>query len=186
MTITLWAQRVRKPVLLAEEYYFSHDRCVRDDFRVNTNCWYPLQEKLSIVKAMPLICAAFMELFFFLSLWEVVSNCSNNSDMLYMDPSWKPSQDLKGYRELSWSGLWCKNLFSLSFHMKYRLIWKENITVNQKSHAVFSLASLNWFPIPLNPFLLGISMHIFHTVFYTFPKVLMRRIWFIIHSFSSW
>ena len=164
MTITLWAQRVRKPVLLAEEYYFSHDRCVRDDFRVNTNCWYPLQEKLSIVKAMPLICAAFMELFFFLSLWEVVSNCSNNSDMLYMDPSWKPSQDLKGYRELSWSGLWCKNLFSLSFHMKYRLIWKENITVNQKSHAVFSLASLNWFPTPLNPFLLGISMDIFHTV----------------------
>lgn len=38
MTITLWAQRVRKPVLLAEEYYFLHDRCVRDDFRVNTNC----------------------------------------------------------------------------------------------------------------------------------------------------
>ena len=102
--------------------------------------------------------------FFFLSLWEVVSNCSNNSDMLYMDPSWKPSQDLKGYRELSWLGLWCKNLFSLIFHMKYRLIWKENITVNQKSHAVFSLASLNWFPTPLNPFLLGISMHIFHTV----------------------
>ena len=38
MTIILWAQRVRKPVLLAEESYFSHDRCVRDDFRVNTNC----------------------------------------------------------------------------------------------------------------------------------------------------
>ena len=38
MTIILWAQRVRKPVLLAEEYYFSHDRCVRGDFRVNTNC----------------------------------------------------------------------------------------------------------------------------------------------------
>ena len=38
MTITLSAQRVRKPVLLAEEYYFSHDGRVRDDFRVNTNC----------------------------------------------------------------------------------------------------------------------------------------------------
>ena len=31
-----------------------------------------------------------------------------------------------------------------------------------------------------------ISMHLLHTVPYTFPKVLMRRICFIIQSFSKW
>ena len=32
----------------------------------------------------------------------------------------------------------------------------------------------------------NISMHILHTVLYTFPKVLMGRTCFIIQSFSSW
>ena len=38
----------------------------------------------------------------------------------------------------------------------------------------------------MNPFHPNISMHILLTVPYTFPKVLMRRICFIIQSFSYW
>ena len=45
------------------------------------------------------------------------------------------------------------------------------VTVNQNS---------------FNPLQPNISMHILHTVLYTFPKVLTRRICLIIKSFSSW
>ena len=38
----------------------------------------------------------------------------------------------------------------------------------------------------INPLHPNISMHILHIVLYTFPKVLMRRIFFIYQSFSSW
>ena len=38
----------------------------------------------------------------------------------------------------------------------------------------------------INPWHSNISMHILHTVFYTFPKVLIRRICFTIKSSLSW
>ena len=44
---------------------------------------------------------------------------------------------------------------------------------------------LTWLVIQLTLFRLKISMHILHTVPNTLPKVLMRRICFIIQSFSS-
>ena len=40
--------------------------------------------------------------------------------------------------------------------------------------------------ISVGPFHPNISMHILHTVPYTFPKVLVRRICFIIQSYSNW
>ena len=42
---------------------------------------------------------------------------------------------------------------------------------------------LRWVLKPLHP---NISMHILHTVLYTFPKVLTRRICLTIKSFFSW
>ena len=38
----------------------------------------------------------------------------------------------------------------------------------------------------MNPFYPNISMHILHTVLYTFPKILTRRIYLTIKSFFSW
>ena len=38
----------------------------------------------------------------------------------------------------------------------------------------------------INPLLTNISMHILHTVLYTFPKMLTRRICLTIKSFYSW
>ena len=48
---------------------------------------------------------------------------------------------------------------------------------------VCSVVALN--QIYLNPLHPKIIMHILHTVFYTFPKVLTRRICLIIKSFST-
>ena len=38
----------------------------------------------------------------------------------------------------------------------------------------------------MNPFYPNISMNILHTVLYTFPKILTRRIYLTIKSFFSW
>ena len=41
-------------------------------------------------------------------------------------------------------------------------------------------------PFSINPLHSNISMHILHTVLYTFPKVLIRRTFWTIKSFISW
>ena len=40
--------------------------------------------------------------------------------------------------------------------------------------------------IRVNPLLPNISIHVLHTIHYTFPKVLTRRICLTIKSFLSW
>ena len=53
--------------------------------------------------------------------------------------------------------------------------------VNEKYEAKKRCGAFN-----MNPFYPKISMHILHTVLYTFPKILARRIYLTIKSFFSW
>ena len=77
------------------------------------------------------------------------------------------------------------NIVIEDFDLKYReglpLVLKQiNCDIQPGEKVIKSPYSL------LNPFQPSISMHILHTVLYTFPKVLTKRICLAIKSFSSW
>ena len=76
-------------------------------------------------------------------------------------------------------GHWDSWVFRSSTQHNLELLVQRNMHKATRSPVVKCLAAFD----PFHP---KTSMHILHTVPYTFPEALMRRICFIIKNFSSW
>ena len=89
----------------------------------------------------------------------------------------KTSELWSFYKEMTLFGLWLFCYFWIKTF--YFSVWLNNVLWNHFKWPIWNRFTFN----PLHP---NISMYILHTVLYTFPKELTRRICLTIKDFLGW